>query len=241
MKNPKRAAELIAELKSLAENQFESHRIEVLERDLQSPPVVEVIDDTHQKFDGVVYCTDKKRHYRVNVPLHRAVYTYYYGEIPAGCDIHHIDWTAENNDISNLQLLTKNEHVSIHHRNCTYSKPVDGFCVNCGKKILALNNGRNKFCSVECQTRFNYRAKFETRKCVICQKEFKCSKYSKTKTCSVVCSQKMRNLDRTPAPKTEMRKCIICGKNFTCLKVKSTKTCSKSCSTRLSWIDRKAH
>lgn len=36
-------------LRNAAENDFERHRINVLERDLTSPPRVEVIDSAHQK------------------------------------------------------------------------------------------------------------------------------------------------------------------------------------------------
>ena len=55
MKKPDRVAELLAELRDLTENDFERHRINVLERDLTSPPTVEIIDDTHQRFNGVTY------------------------------------------------------------------------------------------------------------------------------------------------------------------------------------------
>lgn len=46
--------------------------------------------------------------------LHRAVWEYYNGEIPKGCQIHHIDGNVDNNDISNLECLTAKEHLSLH-------------------------------------------------------------------------------------------------------------------------------
>ena len=70
MKNPERVAELLAELRELAENDFECHRIDVLERDLTEPPTVEVIDDTHQKFGGFTFSTDAKNHFRLPVEQH---------------------------------------------------------------------------------------------------------------------------------------------------------------------------
>ena len=39
-------------LRNAATNDFERHRIDVLERDLTSPPVAEQIDETHQRFNG---------------------------------------------------------------------------------------------------------------------------------------------------------------------------------------------
>nr|DAU19315.1 MAG TPA: putative ATP-dependent RNA helicase [Caudoviricetes sp.] len=34
----------------------------------------------------------------------------------------------------------------------------------------------------------------ETRKCIICGKEYVCNKYSKSRTCSKECSGKLRHL-----------------------------------------------
>lgn len=53
MKQPERVAKLLNELRTLAENDFERHRLDVLERDLTKPPKVEIVDETHQKFNGI--------------------------------------------------------------------------------------------------------------------------------------------------------------------------------------------
>lgn len=42
----------LAVLRANAENDFEHHRLDVLERDLTAPPVVEVIDDKHQSLNN---------------------------------------------------------------------------------------------------------------------------------------------------------------------------------------------
>ena len=42
-------------LRAAAENDFERHRIDVLERDLHEPPKVEVIDDKHQRFADILF------------------------------------------------------------------------------------------------------------------------------------------------------------------------------------------
>ncbi len=54
MKNPERVAELLAELRSLAENNFEQHRINVLERDPTSRR--KIIYATNFAF--LMYCYD---------------------------------------------------------------------------------------------------------------------------------------------------------------------------------------
>jgi len=50
------------------------------------------------------------------IRLHRAVWEYYHGEIPKGFAIHHKDHNTENNDISNLQMISFKEHMSYHSK-----------------------------------------------------------------------------------------------------------------------------
>lgn len=45
---------------------------------------------------------------------YRKIYEEHCGKIPKGYHIHHIDGNPLNNDITNLQLLTAEEHVQIH-------------------------------------------------------------------------------------------------------------------------------
>jgi hypothetical protein len=46
--------------------------------------------------------------------LHRDVWKHHYGDIPDGCDIHHVDHDKMNNDIANLAMLDKAEHTRLH-------------------------------------------------------------------------------------------------------------------------------
>ena len=46
--------------------------------------------------------------------LHRYVYLCEVGDIPKGYEIHHIDFNKDNNDISNLQLLSRADHRKVH-------------------------------------------------------------------------------------------------------------------------------
>lgn len=72
--------------------------------------------------DGLSFVKDKKTGYylssqkigKTRIRLHRYIWQKYNGEIPKGFDIHHIDKNKDNNDISNLQLLTITEHQKIH-------------------------------------------------------------------------------------------------------------------------------
>jgi hypothetical protein len=47
--------------------------------------------------------------------IYKVIYEYWYGKIPKGLYIHHIDEEHNNNDINNLQILTLQEHMLIHN------------------------------------------------------------------------------------------------------------------------------
>lgn len=215
-------------LRNFAENDFERHRIDVLEKDLTAPPKVEVIDDTHQKFDGVIYSKKKTCHYENTLSIHRAVFYYYHGEIPNGnYEIHHKDLNPANNDISNLQLLTISQHRKIHRKLTPYTERI---CKNCGKTFLSRNTAPVMFCK-ECRLAKNY----ENRQCIICGKKFLTRKYDDTKCCSVECSRILsaNTQAQNSIPNPEMQKiCPICGKFFIAKKSKQT-CCSLDCGYKL--------
>ena len=175
MKNPARVAELLAELRELADNDFERHRIDVLERDLTAPPVVEVIDATHQRFNGVVYTKDRTGHYRATYHIHRVAWCYYNGEIPYRHEIHHADTNPSNNAIDNLRCLTKSEHQKLHkpkgepaaHR--TWN--TESICPQCGKTFYNSQSHRI-YCSEECRLENEY----ITKQCPVCGKIFRVHK-----------------------------------------------------------------
>lgn len=64
---------------------------------------------------------------------HVVVWEKHFGKVPDGMQIHHIDGNKQNNDISNLQLVTPLEHKRIHEGckliNGIWYKP----CSCCGK------------------------------------------------------------------------------------------------------------
>jgi len=237
MQNPELVKKLLAELKTCTTNDFELHRVEVLEKDLlEGLPVVEVIDDTHQKFNGVIYsATPSTRNYFKNSTsssIYYNVWQYFYGEIPAeGFEIHHKDHNPANNDISNLMLLTKEEHREIHRYNKRGVKHQRKkfICIECGKEYEAsLTGGHgNKFCSTKCRTRQYLRLKGHKPQegktvgiCQICGKEFEY--YPKAQT-GKYCSQKCAH-----AATKKFKKCAWCGKSFHSDDSR-TKCCSLSC------------
>lgn len=46
--------------------------------------------------------------------IHRLIFSAFIKEIPFGYDVHHIDEDKSNNNIENLKILTKREHMTLH-------------------------------------------------------------------------------------------------------------------------------
>lgn len=189
-------------LKNAAENDFERHRINVLEKDLISPPKVEIIDEKHQKFNGVVYYRVKSGHYTANYfAIHRTIWNYYNGDPPKGYEIHHIDENPANNEISNLQLLTRSEHQRIHRHGKAIPNNVEEYyvCSNCGRGFKSKKLANLKYCSAKCKReaeKRNGKDYKESRHCIICGQEFFCRRDKPTKTCSNHCNVILGNRTR---------------------------------------------
>lgn len=74
----------------------------------------------YQEFNGIkFYQTSPREYFRHSVGhttilMHKYVWEFYNGKIPKGYEVHHIDRNRANNDIDNLQLLTREEHKKLH-------------------------------------------------------------------------------------------------------------------------------
>ena len=197
MKDKEKAQKLIDELKALAESDFERHRIAVLEKDLTEPPKVEIIDDKHQKFNGLIFTKENRGgHYRRPNQIHRCIYEYYFGEIPTGYLVHHRDFNPKNNSVDNLQLVTKSEHGQIHTTQQIPLNTKTYTCKNCGKSYETTDNGnRNQFCSLKCRRQYNYHNSNQAEKiCKVCGTKFLSNQGAHKKTCSADCEKILHNI-----------------------------------------------
>jgi|GEM_PF-758225 len=230
MKNPETVKILIALLKSQTTNDFEMHRVEVLEKDFFNPPKVEVVDGTHQKFDGVTFTRNSEGHFVQRNSIHRAVWIYYNGCIPEGdYHIHHIDRNKTNNNLENLMLLTNSEHKKLHLKIAKKTFK----CEQCGKIFIASDVGTNKFCSAECREKNRNERDFIEKPCEYCGKKFLSIKRYNIRFCSHSCSTKARYADdENVGNYYEIRTCKYCGKIFSVYKYDKTKYCSCSCAQR---------
>ena len=222
-------------LKDNAENDFERHRIDVLENDLTNPPRVEVIDEKYQRFNGVNFRKRKGGHYFTPMySIYRAVWQYYYGEVPPKTIIHHIDENKDNNNIENLTPMFPADHVKYHHgKNFDNRLNVPFICSVCGKVYRGRFVGQKKFVCPEC--RKNSPQKIYQKICAWCGKEFTTTG-KKTECCSQSCAGHLTYYRRTgETGELKERVCIVCGKKFYVSRSHKSKgqkdriTCSAEC------------
>ena len=74
------------------------------------------LSEKKQEFQGKVYYLCGNYFQRDGIRLHREVWKSRNGKIPKGYAVHHIDEDRANNDISNLDLLLRSEHTSLHQK-----------------------------------------------------------------------------------------------------------------------------
>lgn len=235
-------------LRDNATNDFEHHRIDLLERDLTSPPKVEIVDAKHQRFLGISFRKRKEGHYFTPMlSIYRFVWLYYYGEVPERTIIHHIDHNKDNNDISNLVPMFPENHRK-HHAKDGHKQPLKAVltCSICGKTYQGFYTGQNKYCP-DCRKkreRERARAKRQpkppkppkpprVRQCVVCGKQFELkpteSFLKGRKTCSDECLIQLCGYAKTV---DRRRICEVCGKPFERFH-KQQKTCSPECGKKL--------
>lgn len=191
MKNPERVAELLAALKNECEYRFESDAVAVLAQTVSALPRVTVIDDTHQEFLGKIYYENKHDNHYVcgNKQLHRVVWSYYYGEIPKGYVIHHIDENPANNNIENLQCMSRLEHGKIHGGRHLKGKPmpnVERICKHCGKSFVGKHT--SEYCSKECCYAEWHEKRYTESVCEVCGKTYMRFDYNHGNVCSKTCA-----------------------------------------------------
>ena len=108
-----------------------------------------------------------------------------------GLDVHHIDGDKDNNDISNLQLINKIQHVTLHAKEQLHTKIIK-ICEWCGEEYESPSNiaHKQRFCSGKCKARYRRANGLNntTRVCKQCGKEFICDICSRTQFCSRHCA-----------------------------------------------------
>ena len=161
--------------------------------------MIQYIENTNLAYcDGFKFRKDKKTGYWLCSTLHKRLHIYIYekfnGKIPKGMQVHHIDHNKDNNDISNLILLTRQEHNKIHYEEMTQEekerkrknlelkarpKAIEWHKSNEGKEWHLRHYEQVK-------DKLHKTYKF---KCEICNKEFESSQI-RSRFCSNVCKSR---------------------------------------------------
>lgn len=166
---------------------------------------------------------------------HRWVWINYNGPIPKGCHIHHRDRDKGNNDINNLELMSRSAHLRLHSKDESRIKHAREMAEKyrpLTTKWHASPEGKawHKFHALKCKFGKNDPVLY---KCDTCDKNFKSSKLSNTRFCSNACKSKWR---RDAGLDDVERICQLCLKIFMTNKYKKTKFCSHSCCCKNRWI-----
>ena len=197
-------------------------------------PMVRVISDTIQEFDGKRYYLCGFYFQRDGVRLHRVVWSAANGrEIPDGFHVHHKDHDRSNNHPDNLELVEGSDHLSMHGLGHGRAPSQQAF--DAAAKWHRSESGK--------QWHFEHYRKYghtmykrADMECTVCGKTFNGCAYS-SKFCSNACKTKGRVLSGVD---NEDRDCVECGTTFVVNKYSKTKTCGKACGAKASLRSRRA-
>ena len=172
--------------------------------------------------------------------LHVAIWEFHNGkEVPKGYEIHHKDGNPLNNDISNLECVSRSEHFKEHlpklMEYCNSEEAREHL-----DEIRPLAKGWH---SSEAGIEW-HKKHYEESLGLVQSKEYVCEQCGrrfeakhKARFCSHNCEQKWRVAKQSTY---EMRKCVICGKEFEAKipygnKKRGSKTCSRECRGKFKW------
>lgn len=160
--------------------------------------------------------------------LHRTIWMDSFGEIPKGHEVHHKDENPLNNDIDNLECLTKKGHREKHELTI---EQIEKSKIHLDK-IRHLATDWHKTEEGKESTRRAAKISWDKREpidvtCIQCSLVFKSRMLTnKDKYCSRNCSAKYRRANKLDH---SIFKCSICDSEFSSNKTNPSKTCSMKC------------
>lgn len=194
----------------------------------------------YQTFNGEYFGLDEKSGYWQNTKtrerMHRYVWKHYYGDIPKGFHIHHLDGDKSNNDISNLAMVSPKAHANIHketrsqetwdklRENCDRIRPLT-------KAWHASEEGHNWHKEHYENTKDKLHAEREFV-CENCGKPFTAVGNGLNRFCCNACKSAWRR--KSGVDDIELT-CPVCGKVFKTNKYSGNKTCSRECGRKARW------
>ena len=206
-------------------------------------PKIKNLKSKQIEYDGYKFTRDKKTGYYLSarpiyngkrIMLHRYVWIKHNGDIPEGYSVHHIDENKENNNISNLRLMTNGSHTTLHtleRLENNYEEIRERFIILTQEKAKEWHKSEEGLEWHRQHVKNSLAKTFvknDTAICIECGKEYKISSslLYKAKFCSGKCAAKARRHSHLDDIEKE---CIICGKKFISHKYNYVKTCCKEC------------
>ena len=190
------------------------------------------------EFDGVKFYPDKRGYWLGSRPdwkrprrLHQCVWEHYNGPIPEGYQVHHKDFNPDNNDIDNLELLTKEEHLKYHANLQDKAWARENLLKNAVPAAAAWHGSEEglKWHSAHGKKTMEIRLeKKTTKKCQFCGADYEVPEAlaENSRFCSNNCKSAWRRkagLDNVEIP------CAICGKPILTNKYSPKRYCSPEC------------
>lgn len=156
-----------------------------------------IISDNQQEFNGKIYKRYKNSLYytRSSKYLHREVWLFHNGAIPDGYHVHHKDHDRDNNDMSNLECIPKQQHLSEHmtpERRAWASKNVVEKAMPAARKWHQTEEGKklHHWLGTVGSKKGWANKKWYTKRCQICEVEYKTPFPERSKYCGDKCRHK---------------------------------------------------
>ncbi len=189
---------------------------------------------TYRRYPNAKHSSAKNYFTRSGGSLHRAVWEFYHGPIPAFHEIHHIDRNPQNNSIENLLCMDRKTHLDYHAANWTESHRQNASASIAKHRHLAYQWHQTQEgidCHIENGRKQWHACKTREFACQQCGEKFKSKSYVKeVKHCSRKCQV---DYYKKIGYGTEQRTCDECQSQFVTNKYFPTRCCGISCSRKL--------
>lgn len=197
---------------------------------------VNVISETKQEFNGVVYYKCGNYFQRKGVRLHRIVWEFHNGAIPHGYHVHHKDENKSKNDIDNLELMESASHLRKHMskpERVAKSRELIKIASQEAKKWHGSTEGKEWHSKHAKVTMANKPVK--TYKCDCCGVLFE-TKHSYAVDSNKFCSNNCKsNFRRAQGIDNVKSVCGYCGKEYYKNRYSKGKCCSSQCASNMRW------
>ncbi len=167
------------------------------------------------------------------IHAHRWVWINHYGAIPKGMDIHHKNGDKGDNEIENLEMLSRSDHLKRHWEEGRFDLDQRRTQLKEARKWLQTDEGRKKQSEI---SKKSWEVRRKTIKnCEMCSVDIETSQ-SWTRFCSDACDKKWRRANKLYFIE---QICPVCDKEFKKDKFTPKKFCSISCGAKNSASNRK--